>query len=74
MMRQMAKFKHFNTQSSLKRNDTTNKRIRELLRKGTIIGTVHKGPATLQYGKIRDIELVITVSNPGGEVLKVEEF
>jgi hypothetical protein len=55
-------------------NARTNKKIRELLRQGTIIGTQHQGPATLQYGKIRDIELVITVSNPGCVVLKVEEF
>ena len=68
------KYNHNNPGSSKERNATTNKKIRELLRQGTIIGTQYQGPATLQYGKIRDIELVITVSNPGCVVLKVEEF
>ena len=68
------KYNHHNPGSSKQRNERTNKKIRELLRQGTIIGTQYQGPATLQYGKIRDIELVITVSNPGCVVLKVEEF
>ena len=66
-------FKHHNPESSKKINNNTNKYIRKLLRKGEIIGTNFPiAQATLQYGKIRDIELVITVSN--NTVIKVEEF
>jgi len=67
------KFNHHNPNSSKKVNDNTNKEIRRLLREGETIGTGRfMGECTLQYGKIRDIELVITVSN--NRVVKVEEF
>ena len=67
------KFNHHNPNSSKKVNDNTNKEIRRLLREGETIGTGRfMGECTLQYGKIRDIELVITVSN--NKVVKVEEF
>lgn len=66
-------FKHHNPESSKKINDNTNKYIRKLLRKGEVIGTNFPvATGTLQYGKIRDIELVITVSN--NRIIKVEEF
>ena len=67
------KYEHHNPQSSKKRNANTNAEIRRLLRQGEIIGTNFPfGNSNIQYGKIRDIELVITVSN--GVVIKVEEF
>ncbi len=66
------KFNHYNPNSSKKVNDNTNKEIRRLLREGETIGTGRFNNSSLQYGKIRDIELVITVSN--NRVIKVEEF
>jgi len=69
----MSKFKHNNPKSSPERIANTESKIKELLRKKEIVGTNYLGtPANLQYGKIQDIELVITVSN--GVVVKVEEF
>ena len=70
----MSIFNHNNPNSSAEVNKNTNKEIRRLLRKGETIGTGrYIGQCTLQYGKIRDIELVITVSG-NGRIVKVEEF
>jgi len=69
----MSKFKHNNPNSSPQRIANTESKLKDLLRKKEIVGTNFLGTsANLQYGKIRDIELVITVSN--GVVVKVEEF
>ena len=48
MLNQMAKFKHFNPQSSFYQQ------VRELLRKGTIIGTVKQ-----LFGKIRALNWLL---------------
>jgi hypothetical protein len=69
----MSKFKHHNPNSSKQVNNNTNKIIREKLREGEVIGTNFPiSDATLQYGKINNLELIITVSN--SRVIKVEEF
>jgi len=69
----MSKFKHYNPKSSPEKIANTESILKDLLRKKEIIGTNFTGKsANLQYGKIRDIELVITVSE--GVVVKVEEF
>jgi|ETNmetMinimDraft_13_1059891.scaffolds.fasta_scaffold202176_2 hypothetical protein len=69
----MSKFKYYNPKASVKRNKKTNESIRKHLREGKSIGVGFSGVA-LQYGKMGDKEFIITTSNPGGNVLKIEEF